>query len=236
MKDLVAQSQPAYLAQYAPLPTDIDLSTVRIPMLKAGQYTSQEVKDGVVKFGEIYSTLGETFGTEMDIIIVKPFINYVKFEMGKGMIGRSKNSSVWEEGALRGTPIDKEDLFPCIRYNFYVITTTQKDPIPYLLSMYSSSGGKEGKNLFDRLAISMVKKGIPCFAQAYKITTVKDKNDKGDFAAWKVINIPGFVSEESAKLAAMCRENIDKRQHEIVEDIAPVDNATVTTTATNPGF
>lgn len=235
MTELVKVNEtPSYLAQYAPNTQDIDLANVRIPMLKVGQYQSEEVKSQMVKFGDIYSTLGEVFGPTLDVIIVKPFINYVKFEIGKGMIGRSMNNSTWEEGELKGQPIDKDDLFFCIRYNFYVITTTQQDPIPYLLSMYSSSGGKTGKTLFDNIAISMIKKNRPCFASAYKLTIEKDKNDKGDYAAWTVQAIPGFISEESAKLAAECRMNIDKRQHTIVEDMPAEVN--VTTAKDSPEF
>lgn len=214
MNELQAQSNtlPAYMQDAKYDASEIDVSEIKIPWIMVGQLVSGEVKEGRVKYGEIYSTTGEVFGKELDIIVIKPFINWVRFDKGEGMVGRSSNGHTWEEGKLAGQPLSKErdndETFKCKRYNFYVIKAGQNDAIPYILSMYSSSGGKTGSELYNKIALSMVKLQKPCFVKKYRLFTVPDKNDIGDYNSWKVADA-GFASESDFTVAAQAREFID---------------------------
>lgn len=212
---------PAYMQDAEYNASDIDIKEIKIPWIMVGQLTSGPVKEGTVKYGEIYSTTGENFGKDLDIIVIKPFINWVRFDKGEGMVGRSSNGHTWEEGKLAGTPLskdrDNDETFKCKRYNFYVIKAGQRDAVPYVLSMYSSSGGKTGSDLYNKIALNMVKLNKPCYVRKYTLTTVADKNDIGDFNSWKVKD-SGFASEEDFKLASEARKFIDANRDLIKHD------------------
>lgn len=203
---------PAYMRGTSYAADDINVSEIKIPWMLVGQHTSGPVKEEKVKYGEIYSTTGEVFGKQIDIIVVKPFVNWVRFDKGKGMVGRSYNGQTWEEGELIGQELIKtkenDETFKCKRYNFYVIKAGQGDAIPYILSMYSSSGGKTGSDLYNKIALSMVKNSAPCFARKYTLSTIQDKNDIGDFNSWRISDA-GFVAENDFKIAAEARKFID---------------------------
>lgn len=182
---IVNQALPDYMAGDSAHKEDINLQLLQIPTIKAGNPTSQEVTSGKVKYGELYSSLGETFGTEIELVVVKPFVNYVKFEDGK-LVGRSSNPNIWEEGDLAGQEIDKDLRYRYERYNFYVIHTNATDPIPYVVSLYSTAGAKEGKKLFKILGTRAAKFNEACYCRTYKFSVTKEKNDLGQYAAWHI--------------------------------------------------
>lgn len=202
---------PAYLQKYSGVGSeDVNINEVKIPMIKIVQLQSEENANQIAKYGDIINgTTKENYGSKLQFVVVKAFINWVKFSDDKKIIGMSTNGKSWTEGELSGTAIDQDNAYKYKRYNYYVLPIKEGNvpSIPALIS-FSGTSAKEGQKLYNNIAIDTASK-LPIFAKVYSYTVVDGTSDKGKFKEWKMDATPAFAPEAIIKIAAEARHLVD---------------------------
>jgi hypothetical protein len=217
---------PSYIEVSEDNGVNIDVSELKLPRISVAQNVSKAVEAGDVKAGVFYSSLGEDMGNEIEICIIDFDITYVAFKDGK-FAGRSYDGTTWTEGDLRGQALTEEESFHSKRYNFYVINVNEPDPLPYVLSLYSSSGGKAGSKLYNKLASALLRKmnKVKPYAFTFKLNLNKTSNNKGTFFEVLVSNFQGTPSEKVYMTAKEAAKFKDENKHRIVVDETPAESA-----------
>lgn len=190
---------------------NFDNSDLIIPRLRLLQGLSQAVVDGLGIIGQFQDTLtGEILGDEVEVVLMGMKNGAVYFEAGKGMQCKSVDGITSIRGdSCKDCPFGHyhagewvDDVPPKCSSSKEFMAVTRKtlsgeESRPMVISFLKTSY-KEGKRLASMARFT----GKDIFANAYKITSEKIKNDKGTFAVLKLsptglITPEEFVSAES---------------------------------------
>lgn len=175
-----------------------------MPRLAILQATSQMVKDGKGKMGDLANSLSkENFGNSFEFIPLFLFKTRCKFDLEQGLICQSRN------GLTCSMNIDEkhqvgQDCTSCkdaeweadsgplcsLVYNFPALNVNQVNSFPISISLMRSSS-KAGKQL---LSLAMMA-NEDFFSRKYKITTEKKSKGPNEYAVAS-IELVGRCSEE----------------------------------------
>lgn len=186
-----------------------------IPKILVMQPSSEMVADGKAQLGEFRDSLGGAkLGSQTEAIEVIPF-HVQKFwdihveEAGQFVWTRSE--------ALIENPVDKNynDNLPwqdtengkqikrVRRMNFFVLLPSeikQNVSLPYIFSFRSTSF-VEGKKVYSQMYMRNKRASLPPAAYSFKISSVKQKNEKGQSWFVPTVELGRLVSKEELKEA-----------------------------------
>lgn len=203
--------------------SDFSTSDVKLSQIYLTQQMSEKSSDGTARPGDfVDSVTGENFGKEINVIILKKFIEWIAFKPKNGTdtlqwndgesMKRSANGKTWSDG----TEISDDVAWKYEQYKYYVLIKGQQG-LPSVLS-FKNTSKKAGKDLANLLFRFTNLNKEPIFARSYKVSSEAIKNDKGNFFVMKATVNQGFVSEEEAKIAKEFREFIQANSH-VVEEV-----------------
>jgi len=167
-----------------------------IPKILPMQSTSDLVQDGKAAMGEFRDSVsGVKLGSISEPVDIIPF-HVQKFwdihtQNDDGNFQWSRTEPLIENPAIPGFNDnlpweDKEDGEPIKRVrrmNFFVLLPSEVATgaaIPYILS-FKSTSFKEGKKLYTQMYLRNRKSNLPPPAYTFKLSGVKEKNDKGSY-------------------------------------------------------
>lgn len=216
---------PAHIKQYAGVGKgDVSVDELSIPMLKKVEMMSKENADETIQatFGDIIDSITkENFGTSVNLVIIKSFVNYVIFDKKtQKKLGESDDGLTWKTGELAGQEVEKENAYKYKKYNFYVLLADSNStvPIPHVVSIGGMSA-KEGKRLYQIIAMNLAK-DLPPFSNVYTFSTKKEQGDTGAYCSWQIK--PGaYASENLMAVANEARKFVDANQQKMVAKDAP---------------
>lgn len=171
---------------------EIDRDDVALPRLYVGSGTSRHVQNGDAGIGQLYSAAGADDPN--------PEVLYDPKQGGDGVLvhvlSMTKGKSLNVDGQLETWAFNDPDAHPeaWTTYNYTLCLPEVDDQVPFKLTL-TRSGAPTAKQINTVLARNAAKG--PAWASAFRLTSVKKQNDKGQ---WFVIKAT-IVEADDANVA-----------------------------------
>lgn len=176
---------------------EIDGGDISLPKLYIGQQMSQAVQDELVKSGQIYLAAGED---DPDPQVIFDPDSKAKSNDGVliHVLGMRKTKSLSENGELTTFSFHDPDAPPeaWVVYNYVVALPEIEEDVPVKMA-WSRTKTPAAKVINTQLA-KRSDEGPP-WSLAFRVTTVKKKNNKGTYFVPRVV--PVDSTEENVALA-----------------------------------
>lgn len=184
MSTAVAKKKKDNLPALVPTPAlDIDAGDVALPRLKAGQYMTPQVQEQMVKFGDLFVSLGEddpdpnimwSLGDDGGVVV--------------HVIDMYKGKSISEGGELTLFDYNDPDAPPeaWTTYNYIVAIPAHDDYLPckWMLTRTGRTAAQQMNTVLKKNEA----KG-PAYLNAFEVTTVARENAKGKFVIPRVRHV-----------------------------------------------
>ena len=182
---------------------DVQEAKLKLGYLKLIQKMSPEVEMGA-KAGEFWETSNELpCGDAVDIIIVKKTMDWAKFpaygDTSEDTLF-SNDGITWSNGEL----LNEDDKWRSYRFRFYVILKEDNEVVPYIL-IFKSTSKKTGEYISSMLKRYAKMNNEPIFARSFRLSSDKEKGDKGSYFVLKANINEGFNDDETLKRAYEAR-------------------------------
>lgn len=230
---------PAYLqelsAQGIGVP-EVDINRLKIPMIKMVQLMSKQFDQKRANAWNFYNSItNEEFGREINFVILKNNVTWLKFSKERKLIGFSTNDITWQSGQDAGIELTKEEKYKCQHFNFYVLIVGKDgkvEPLPYCLSL-SGMSAKAGDKLYNAISINAISKKLPTFSHVYTAKTIEKDSDQGKYSEVIIDVLPGFAPASVVKTSVEMLKVIDKKDIVIDSDEGEVSAQAASNTTVN---
>jgi hypothetical protein len=173
---------------------DMTAQDYAIPYLSILQKTSPQLDTHDVKAGQIWNTVTEEAVSELTVIpcaYVRNFVEWVPRDMGGGLVGVHGVNDLPKHSRIDGKLTTAEGNMLIETANHYVMIVTADGVERGLITMTSTQLKKNRRWNSLMAGIKMKDpKGqmfTPArFSHTYKLSTVKEKNDKGSWDGWTI--------------------------------------------------
>tara|TARA_Y100000385_G_C12951235_1_gene575575 strand:+ start:208 stop:945 length:738 start_codon:yes stop_codon:yes gene_type:complete len=173
---------------------DLTAQDYAIPYLSILQKTSPQLDTHDVKAGQIWNTVTEEAVNEMNVIpcaYIRNFVEWVPREQGGGLVGVHMATALPKHSRIDGRLQTETGNHLIETANHYVMIVTDEGVERGLITMTSTQLKKNRRWNSLMAGIKMKdaqgKMFTPArFSHVYKLSTVKEKNDKGSWDGWTI--------------------------------------------------
>lgn len=191
---------PAHLQGYKGEGIAVPSSEVTLPYLGLGQSIGKAVKEGKVKYGEIYNSVTfKTFGKEVEIAVIDYRIDWKEFDKSGALVRTSADGTKWSNDQL----LTEEDKWKHKFYNYFVMVPSEGE-MPFILSLAHTSA-KTGKALLNIIAQTTNMANLPPFTKLYTLSAKEEMTEGNSYIVWKVAQKDGWTDEATCKKAEKIR-------------------------------
>jgi len=183
---------------------DLDDVTVPLGYTKLIQKMSPEVDSGIANVGDFFDTsTQQVLGTETNIIVVKKVTDWACFDDDTN-IKYSSDGIVWNNGE----GLTDEEMWKKRRLRLYVVNPNAMDIVPTILVIKGTSRAA-GQFITSSLKRFAKVNREPIFARNFKLTSIKESNDKYTYQVMKATLNEGFNDKSVMDMAYEARKMAD---------------------------